>query len=110
MAYVGFTSEVNNFYLFAFDFDLLEYTDPSRAISCTTGTNVVNIQYFKYIDEYFFICEDNSAFTFLKFKGKYNISQIKSSNGFNAKNIAQITFSECDDDLKNWFIIFNLWR
>ena len=26
LAYDGFTSEINNFYLFAFDFDLFEYS------------------------------------------------------------------------------------
>ena len=96
LAYICFVTETQSINLFAFDFDLFEFSTPKSYVSCNSGTKFIDIKYFKFINEFLYSCKGTESIAIMKFKGNYNITQIQSSEDLNDQKISSISHSKCD--------------
>ena len=64
---VGYISPTSsNFNYFVFDFDLYQSNSIGYNLGCLTGTNLVNIEYFNYLDQFILSCKNSVGIAIYK--------------------------------------------
>ena len=112
IVYACFISKTINFNWFVFDFNTLIGTEPKCILDCTFGTHLININYFKYTDEYIFscLCKDKNNIAIYKFPGGYNnINEINNNLNTNYLITAIEFENECISYI-NYDLIFLIYE
>ena len=111
IAYGGFISETAKLHWFVFDFDTFKGSEPKCSFDCTIGTNLININYFKYNDEYIYSClyDLSNRIIIFKFIGGYNNTDEINNNINTNSKINYVDFIDCTSFI-NYDLIYLLYE
>ena len=87
IAFVSYIFPVStSLMIFIFDFNSYQSSQLKWAVTCSTGTNIIDIYFIEYIEQFLYTCKDNIGFVLLKMTSdsidnlEYSIDRIKDND------------------------------